>query len=48
MDTDALIKITKASLKDVVTSNFDVFIAGGAKKEAVDEGKERDTPMPFL
>ncbi len=48
MDTDVLIKVTKSSLKDLVASNFDVFIAEGVKREAVDEGKEKGYPDAIL
>jgi len=39
MDSDVLIKVTKASIKDLIASNFEVHIPSEVKKEAVDEGK---------
>lgn len=39
MDSDALIKITKASIKDMVVSMFEVHIPSKVKVESVDEGK---------
>ena len=39
IDSDVLIKITKASVKDVIASNFEVYMPLEVKNEAVDEGK---------
>jgi len=39
MDSDALIKIAKSSLKDLVVSNISVHISNGVKKESIEEGK---------
>lgn len=39
MDSDALIKIAKSSLKDLIVSNISVHIPCGVKKESVEEGK---------
>jgi hypothetical protein len=44
MDTDALIKITKSSLKELITSSISVHIPISVKKESVDEGKARRFP----
>jgi len=48
MDTDALIKITKSSLKELITDNITVNIPGTVKKESVDEGKVRLFPDAIL
>ena len=39
MDSDALIKVTKASVKDVIVSNIEVFVPEEVEREIVDEGK---------
>ncbi len=39
MDSDALIKITKASVKDVIASKFEVYVPFEVKNETVDQGK---------
>jgi len=39
MDSDVLIKITKASIKDLVVSEFEVYVPLEVKNETVDEGK---------
>jgi hypothetical protein len=39
MDSDALIKITKASMKDTIASNVQIYLPLEVKKETVDEGK---------
>ncbi|MGH9922380.1 MAG: hypothetical protein ACRD38_06485, partial [Nitrososphaerales archaeon] len=44
MDTDALIKIAKSSLKELITSSISVHIPMSVKKESVDEGKVRRFP----
>ncbi|HXZ90186.1 MAG TPA: hypothetical protein VEG61_03900 [Candidatus Dormibacteraeota bacterium] len=44
MDSDVLIKITKASIKSVVVSNFDISIPLEVRSETVDEGKSRGYP----
>ncbi len=48
MDTDALIKITKSSLKELFTSNISIHIPIAVKKESVDEGKVRQFPDAIL
>ncbi len=40
MDSDCLIKLTKAGLKDVVCRHFKVFIPAVVKLEVVDAGKQ--------
>jgi len=44
MDSDVLIKVTKASIKDLIVSNCEVHIPSEVKKEAVDEGKLEGYP----
>ncbi len=44
MDSDVLIKVTKASIKDFVMSNFEVFIAPEVQKETASQGKARGYP----
>jgi len=44
MDSDVLIKLTKASVKELVASNFEIHIPPEVKKEAVNEGKTRGYP----
>ncbi len=44
MDTDALIKLTKASAKETVASNLSVFIPPEVRTESVDQGKEGGFP----
>jgi len=44
MDSDALIKITKGSVKDVIVSNVEVSVPREVKKEVVDEGKTMGYP----
>ena len=44
MDSDALIKVTKASVKNVIVSNIEVFVPKEVKKETVDEGKIKGYP----
>jgi len=44
MDSDVLIKIAKASVKDIIVSNIDVFVPVEVKREAVDEGKAGGYP----
>jgi len=39
-----LIKLTKASVKDHIASNVELYISFEVKKEAVDEGKARGYP----
>jgi len=39
-----LIKITKASVKDVIVSNIEVFVPREVKREVVDEGKTKGYP----
>ena len=41
MDSDVLIKIAKASIKEVICSKFAVYVPSEVKAEAVDEGKVR-------
>ena len=41
MDSDVLIKLTKASIKDFVASGFEVYIPTDVRRETVDEGKVR-------
>lgn len=48
MDSDALIKVTKASVKDVVVSNIEVFVPGEVKREVVDEGKAKGYPDAII
>jgi hypothetical protein len=48
MHTDALIKITKSSLKELMTSNIFIHIPVAVKKESVDEGKIRRFPDAIL
>jgi hypothetical protein len=48
LDTDALIKITKSSLKELITSNISVYIAAHVQKESVEEGKVREFPDAIL
>ncbi|MFA5896958.1 MAG: hypothetical protein WC985_08680 [Thermoplasmata archaeon] len=44
MDTDALIKITKSSLKDLVASSFALVLPEAVRVECVDQGKEGGHP----
>jgi len=44
MDSDALIKVTKASVKDVIVSNIEVFVPEEVEREIVDEGKIKGYP----
>jgi len=44
MDSDALIKIAKASVKDVIVTNINVCVPMEVKREAVDEGKAGGYP----
>jgi hypothetical protein len=44
MDSDVLIKLTKASVKELATSNFEIHIPPEVEKEAVNEGKNRGYP----
>ncbi len=44
MDSDALIKLTKTSVKDLIASNFELCIPLEVEKEAVNEGKLRGYP----
>ena len=44
MDSDVLIKVTKASVKDLLASNFEVHIPPKVKDEAVNEGGARGYP----
>ncbi len=44
MDTDAMIKITKSSLKDLVASNFALAIPEAVRVECVDQGKAGGYP----
>lgn len=39
-----MIKLTKASLKNLIASNFELYIPPEVKREAVDEGKARGYP----
>ncbi len=48
IDTDALIKISKSSLKELITSNISVNIPSAVKKESVEEGKMRGFPDAIL
>jgi predicted nucleic acid-binding protein len=48
MDTDALIKIVKVSLKELIVSNVSIHIADGVRKESVDEGKAKGYPDAIL
>jgi hypothetical protein len=41
MDSDVLIKLTEASVKDLVASNLELYIPSEVKREAVDEGMAR-------
>ncbi len=41
MDSDCLIKLTKAGLKELVGKNYTIFIPDVVKKEVVDSGKEK-------
>ena len=43
-DADILIKFTKASVKELITSNFELYLPLEVKKETVDEGKVRSYP----
>jgi rRNA-processing protein FCF1 len=38
MDTDCLIKLTKAGLKEVVCQNFTIFVPPAVKQEALETG----------
>lgn len=44
MDTDALIKLTKASAKEAVCDGFTVVIAPAVRRESVDQGKAGGFP----
>ena len=48
MDTDALIKIVKVSLKELIASNISIHIADGVREESVDEGKAKGYPDAIL
>jgi predicted nucleic acid-binding protein len=48
MDTDALIKIVKVSLKELIVSNVSIHIADGVREESVDEGKAKGYPDAIL
>ena len=48
MDADALIKIAKVSLKELIVSNISVHIPNAVKEESVDEGKARGYPDALL
>ncbi len=41
LDTDSLIKLTKAGLKEVIVQNFIVTIPLQVKKESIDQAKEK-------
>lgn len=48
MDSDALIKVAKASVKSLIVSNFDVCIPLAVRREVVDEGivgRHPDAPI---
>lgn len=47
MDSDTLIKLTKARAKEAVTSSTDIIIPPEVVREAVDEGKEGGFPDAF-
>lgn len=44
MDSDVLIKVAKASVKDLIASNFEVHIPPKVKDETVNEGRARGYP----
>lgn len=44
VDTDALVKITKASVKELMASSFQLVLPPRVKLEAVDEGKRHGYP----
>lgn len=44
MDTDALVKLTKGSAKDVVASAFELIVPPEVQKESVDQGKAAARP----
>lgn len=44
MDADALIKLTRASLKEAVVENLDVVLPPEVERETVHEGKAGDHP----
>jgi len=48
MDTDALIKIAKSSLKELIVSNISIHIPNAVKEESVDEGKAKGYPDALL
>jgi predicted nucleic acid-binding protein len=48
MDTDALIKIVKSSLKELIVSNISIHIPNAVKEESVDEGKAKGYPDALL
>jgi len=47
MDSDTLIKLTKAGAKETVASALKVIVPAEVRKEAVDEGKEGGFPDAF-
>lgn len=44
MDADCLIKLTKASLKELIVQNFEVFVPELVENEVVTQGKKFDCP----
>ena len=48
MDTDALIKIVKVFMKELIVSNISIHIADGVREESVDEGKAKGYPDAIL
>ncbi|MGH9910714.1 MAG: hypothetical protein ACRD32_08735 [Nitrososphaerales archaeon] len=48
MDTDAVIKLTKSSLKELIVSNISVAIPASVSNESVREGKAKGYPDALL
>lgn len=48
MDSDCLIKFTKAGLKDIVVNNDTISIPKTVQKEVVDSGKDKDLPDALI
>ena len=44
MDSDCLIKLTKAGLKEEICKQFEIFIPFTVRKEVVDAGKSKGLP----
>jgi rRNA-processing protein FCF1 len=47
MDSDCLIKLTKAGLKDIVGSKDIIYVPDVVQREVVDAGKEKGCPDAF-